>query len=147
MASYGLGARTIVNSAAAAACEVRATSANKPRIMEFSFMQTAAPSAAATYGLGRPAAIGVAPSTDAAEQDEVDASGINALARIAVAWGTAPTAPANFFRRWSVPATAGAGVIWSFPKGLSIGLSSSVVLWLIATPTPSLLDVSCVVDE
>jgi len=47
----------------------------------------------------------------------------------ALAWGTGPTVPANFFRGIALPANQGAGVIWQFPRGLAVPSSSSVVLW------------------
>lgn len=147
MATYALGARTIQTAAATAACEIRATSANKPRVMEIGFTQTAAPTTATTYALGRPAAIGLAPVTTTYELDEVDKSGIDALANIATAWGTAPTVPVNFFRRVTANNIAGVGMIWTAARGMLINVSTSLVLWLVTTPTPSFLDVWCVVDE
>jgi hypothetical protein len=116
--------------------------------MELGFSQSgSAPTAAGVYGLGRPAAIGVAPVTSTYALDEVDNTGINALANIAVAWGTAPTVPANFFRRATVNNVIGAGMMWVFPRGILINISTSVVLWIILTNTPAQVDIWCVVDE
>jgi hypothetical protein len=53
--------------------------------------------------------------------------------------------PANFMRRAAFPATIGAGIIWTFPRGLGLPISGSIVLWVIATA--SVVDVFAVADE
>ena len=50
-----------------------------------------------------------------------------------LSWGTSPTIPTKFFRRISLPATIGTGVIWTFPKGLVLPVSNSLVLWNLDT--------------
>ena len=64
----------------------------------------------------------------------------------AVAWSVAPTVPTQFFRRVGLPATAGAGVIWTFPRGLILAASASMLLWNLATNSAS-ANVWWVVDE
>lgn len=147
MGTYALGVRTVARNTASAAAEVRATSANTPRLLMLEFTQTAAPTSAAVYGLGRPAAIGIAPSVTVYDLDEQLGASINALANTATAWGTGPTVPANFFRRCTVNNIAGAGQRWNFPRGLLIAVSTSLVLWIISTQTPSDLDLHGLVDE
>jgi hypothetical protein len=117
--------------------------------MEFGFTQTGTvPTNPGVYGVGRSAAIGIAPTTTTYALDATVNSGIDALANIAVAWGTAPTVPANFFRRCTVNNdAAGRGMMWAFPRGIQLAISTSLVLWIIATMTPSDLDVWAVVDE
>jgi hypothetical protein len=44
------------------------------------------------------------------------------------AWTTAPTA-GTALRRMVLPATIGAGVIWTFPNGLVLPTSSFFVVW------------------
>ena len=143
MAIYSLSQRTTSGTAATAAWEVRSTSTNKPKMMEMSFTQVAA--TASVFGIGRPAAIGVTPTTPQTFLDEQDGNGPTGLTTAAVAWGTGPTVPANFFRRVAMPATIGAGFVWTFPRGLGIPISGSIVLWVIATA--SVVDASAVVDE
>ena len=91
---------------------------------------TLAAATVSTFGLGRPAAKGVTPTSpvnfQVEDPNDILASGV---VQSALAWGTDPTIPANFFRRMSLPATVGVGVIWSFPKGLVIPVSSSIVIW------------------
>ena len=85
---------------------------------------------ASTFGLGVPQAQGVTPAglVDFEPEDPADviATGI---VRSALSWATSPTVPSKFYRRISLPATIGTGVIWTFPKGLTMAVSSSLVLW------------------
>ena len=99
---------------------------------------------ASVYGLGRPGAIGVTPTSPVAVLPE-DSANPGGTVQSALAWGTGPTAPTNFFRRIGLPATIGTGVIWTFPKGLVIPVSSSIVLWNLAAN--GVVDAYVVVDE
>ena len=65
MSLYGLSQRTTATAAASASWEVRSASTNKPRLMEMGISQVTA--VAGTYGMGRPAAIGVTPLSYAAD--------------------------------------------------------------------------------
>ena len=143
MAIYSASQRTTATAAASAAWEVRSASTNKPKIMELGISQVTA--VAGTYGIGRPAAIGVTPTSPVTFLDEGDGNGAAGLSTCAVAWTTGPTVPTNFFRRVTCPATIGAGVIWTFPLGLGLPISSSVVVWIIATAP--VCDVYAVLSE
>lgn len=143
MAVYSAAQRTSSGTAATASWEVRSTSSNKPKLMELGISQNAA--TAGVYGIGRPAAIGVTPTSPVTFLDEQDGNGPTGLTTCAVAWGTGPTVPANFFRRLSCPATIGAGAIFTFPRGLGLPVSGSIVIWVIATAP--VCDVYAVVDE
>jgi hypothetical protein len=110
---YTLGVRTSSGTAATAAWEIyTAATPGRVKLLEFGFFLAAA--TASTYGLGRPQARGDTPTT-------------------ALAWGTGPTVPTAYLRRISLPATVGTGVIWTWPNGLVIPVSSSLVLWNIGT--------------
>lgn len=143
MAIYSLAQRTTITAAAAANWEVRSTSTNKPKLMEIGISQNAA--TAGVYGIGRPGAIGVTPTSPQTFLDEQDGGGPAGNTTAAVAWGTPPTVPTNFFRRISCPATAGAGAIFTFPRGLGLPVSNSIIIWIIATAP--VCDVWGVVDE
>lgn len=143
MALYALSQRTTATSAASASWEVRSTSTNKPKIMELAISQNAA--TAGVYGLGRPGAIGVTPTSPQTFVDEGDGNAPAAQTTAAVAWGTGPTVPTNFNRRVSCANTVGVGVIWTFPRGLGIPISGSIVVWIIATAP--VCDVWAVADE
>jgi hypothetical protein len=131
MSLYGLSQRTSATAAASANWEIRSASTNKPKVMELGISQNAA--TAGVYGFGRPAAIGVTPTSPQNFVAEDDAGAPTSLSTAAVAWTTGPTVPANFNRRISCAATIGVGVIWTFPRGCDIAASNSVIIWIIAT--------------
>lgn len=139
-----LAVRTTGNADATPAWEIR-TGATPGRIKVHEIGIFLAAATATTIGLGYPAAIGVTPTTpvDFVSEDPNDvlASGV---VQSAMAWETAPTIPANFLRRISLPATIGTGVIWTFPEGLTIPVSSGLVLWNLALN--SVLDAYAVVS-
>ncbi len=143
MALYALSQRTTATAAASASWEVRSTSGNKPKIMEMGLSQAAA--TAGTYGIGRPGAIGVTPTSPQTFVDEGDGNAPAGVTTGCVAWGTPPTAPTNFNRRLACAATIGVGAIFTFPRGLGLPISGSVVVWILATAP--VCDVYAVVDE
>lgn len=149
MAIYSLAANSAAVTQGAAACEIRSTSAHKPKIFELGFSQSVLPATTSiSMGIGRPAAIGQNPGGPVKVIDEQDGNGPTALTTMATAWGTAPTVPANFFRRTTVTnATLGTGAIFSFPRGLALAITSSVVLWVITVSSSVGLDMWAVVDE
>lgn len=68
---------------------------------------TLATAVTGVFGVGRPAAAGITPTTPTTF-GPIDGVGDRSMTAIALAWGTSPTAPTLFFRRVSVPATIGA---------------------------------------
>jgi hypothetical protein len=125
---YGLAIRTTGVAIATAAWEIRCNANVRAKIMEFGVFLGAGN--ASTFGLGRPTAIGITPTTPVDFQPNDPADIVNAgQLQSALAWGTGPTAPGSFFRRISMPATTGTGVIWTFPEGLTIPAGGSIVLW------------------
>lgn len=130
MAIYSQGQNTTVVSSAAPAFDMKASATNSPRLMEIGINLGAA--TASTYGLGRPGNDGSVAQTSGLAvlaENPGDPAGNTTTA---VAWGTAPTVPTTFFRRVYLPATIGAGVIWTFPRGLIMIASRGLVLWNIA---------------
>ncbi len=139
-----LGVRTSDGTSGAAAWEIiTGATPGRARVIELGFFLVAA--TATTIGLGRPAAVGITPTTPVdflpEDPNDVVASGV---VQSAVAWGTGPTIPTAFFRRIALPATIGTGVIWTFPEGLVIPVSSSLILWNLASN--SVLDAYAVID-
>jgi hypothetical protein len=131
MAIYSLGVLTTSGTTGAATWEIRTTSTDRAALLELGFFLSAA--TASTFGFGKPAAIGVGPTSPVTLVAE-DASSPAGTTTSALAWGTtAPTAPTNFNRRIGLPATIGVGMIWTFPRGYIIAISSSCVLWNLAT--------------
>lgn len=143
MPQFGMAQRTTNGTAGAAAWEVRAGSATKPRVFELGVSNVAA--TASVFGVGRPGAIGITPTSPQTFVDEGDGDGGTSTTTSAVAWGTGPTVPANFNRRQALAASVGAGTIWTFPRGFGLPKSGSLVLWVIATA--SVVDAYASVDE
>lgn len=142
MAIYSLSNRTTNVTSGVTALELRTASTNRAAIMEIDLFLAAA--TASTYGIGRPQAIGVTPTSPITllAEDPADPVG---TAQTALAWGTPPTIPLNFHRRISLPATIGTGVIWTFPRGLLVAVSTSYVVWNLATN--GVLDLNVIIDE
>lgn len=103
----------------------------RARLMELGI--TLAEATASIFGLGRPQAKGIAPA--AAEDfllmdpSDVLAAGV---VQADTAWDTDPTVPLQFFRRITLPATIGTGIIWTFGDGLIIPVDESLVVWNLA---------------
>jgi hypothetical protein len=142
MALYSLALRTSSGTTGTAAYELIAGSARRPRLMEIGVFLAAA--TASTFGFGTPAAIGVTPTAPVTvlAEDPADPAGSS---KAAVAWATPPTIPAAFYRRIGLPAAIGAGMIWTFPRGIQIPINTSLVLWNLAAN--AVADVYVVVDE
>jgi hypothetical protein len=101
---------------------------------------------ASTYGFGRPGNDGSVAQTSPVLFQAENIADPTGQTGSAVAWGTAPTVPTVHLRRIALPATIGAGVIWTFPRGLTFAVSKGVVIWNLATNAAS-LNVWAVVDE
>jgi hypothetical protein len=141
MALYRMADRTSNVTTAAACFEIRTAASDRARVKELHISLVTA--AATVLGIGRPAAIGVTPTSPKTVLPE-DSAGPAGTVTTAVAWGTGPTVPANFLERFSFPATIGAALIIPFQE-LIIPVSSSLVLWNILGGAT--LDVTVVVDE
>lgn len=100
---------------------------------------------ASTYGLGRSANTPTQTGPVTILQEDPDRP--NMTSTMAVAWSVAPTVPANFHRRASLPTTIGAGMLWTFPRGLVMsGGGASMLVWNIATNANN-MNFHFVVDE
>lgn len=142
MAIYSVANRTTSGTSATAALEARSTSTDRPKLMEMGIFLAAG--TASQYGLGRPQAIGVTPTSPVTVQAE-DPGDPAGTVTTALAWGTGPTVPLQFFRRWSSSSNVGNGIYWVFPRGLGIPISFSLVLWNIGTN--GVVDCHIVIDE
>jgi hypothetical protein len=122
-----LGFLSTVATNGAPAAELRTDANTRARIREIGMFIGSA--TGSQYGIGRPAARGVTPTApkDFLPYDVGDLF-ISGAFQSAVAWGTAPTIPSDFFRRIALPGTVGAGVILTFDD-LIIPASGSIVFW------------------
>lgn len=149
MAIYTAAGRTSA-STAVAALELRTAATDRIYIKEMGFF-VAGVAGAYNFGIGRPTAIGVTPTANTAIVPlPLDSGAPATTAVMAIAWGTAPTAPVNavYMRRINLPATLGAGVIWTFQDPLIVPVSSSLAVFLLSAPTASsFLDYYIVFDD
>ena len=142
MALASLALRTTTFTATTSACwELRSAASVRPKVLELSIIQ--ATGTACSYGLGRPQAIGVTPVNVLMQRD--DPNDAAATSNGSLSWGTSPTVPLIYHRRWNSAATIGVGVVWTFPRGLVIPASNSIVIWNITTTVAC--DVNVATDE
>lgn len=143
MSTYSIALRTSNVTINQSMVEIIAGATLSPRVMEIGFTITTATSIA--VGLGRPTAAGITPGTISTFQAEQSTADPAAKTTAALTWATSPTAPTNYLRRFFTPATIGAGVIWTFPRGLQIPPSGTLVLHNITAGAVS--DFWAVIDE
>lgn len=143
MAIMSLSLRSTVTTIAAAAWAALSPSTNEAAVMEVRYVNGAA--TASVIGVGRS---GNTPTLSAGvaflAEDEGRPAGVT---QAGVAFGTAPTVPANFFRRASIAAVIGVGIVYTFPRGLVLAAAGAgLVVWNI-TANSAVVDIDCVVDE
>lgn len=145
MSISSLGLQTVNFTASQACVEYRSVAAIAPRLIEFSFVVQGT-GTIQSIGLGRPATVGVSPVNSLFQRD-VPATSTDPASTTngAIAWSAPPTSPLIFHRRWSCAAISGVGVIWVFPRGLIIPVSSSLVCFNITATVAAI--VNAVVDE
>lgn len=145
MAIFSIASRTSAVTSGAAALEIIAASGVGYRLLEIGITLNAG--TASAFGLGAEIAAnkGITPTSPqtvlAEDQNNLTAGNTTT----AMAWATGPVVPPNFYRRCSLPSTVGAGIIWTFPRGIMVPKNTSLVLWNLSTV--SIADVWVVVDE
>lgn len=141
MAIYSLAQRTTNTTINNACVEWRASASNRPKVLEVSWISATA--TAVSIGLGRPGAIGVTPVNVLFQAD--DPGEAASVTNGSLSWGTSPTAPSIYHRRTNTSASIGTGIVWTFPRGLIIPASGSLVIFNITASVAA--DVNCVIDE
>lgn len=142
MAIGSIGVRTSNLTITQASAEIRTTAAVRATILELSLIQVTG--TAQSLGLGRPQAQGVTPGTISTPIRDEPGSPV-CVTTMNLTWGTSPTVPLVFARRWNSAATIGVGIIWTFPRGFVIPVSASLVVWNITTALAC--DLNVVHDE
>lgn len=106
--------------------QVRTTSSKDIRIWEIGVFASTA--VALSVGLIRSLTVGATFTTISPVADDTSAGAATVLVDTAIT--TQPTITANtYLRKVVLPATIGAGVIWSFPMGVVVPVSSGMLLW------------------
>ncbi len=120
--------------------EVIASATNAYKLMETGLSIAAATTS--IYLFGFPAAIGLTPATTAAFVFEDGGNTSTPGTLTALTWATSPTPPTVPSRRIVLPGTIGAGVVWTFPRGLAVlkaktlaysnsGTTSAANIWFV----------------
>lgn len=117
MALYSLGNKTIVG-VPSIALEVISGANVGFRLLELCAANT---STATNSGLSlsMTSAASVTPTSPANLIAEDPGNNVASNTTTAVAWATAPTPNAIYFRRYTIQTTLGSGVIWNFPRGIT----------------------------
>jgi len=151
MSMYSWAYRTTVVAAGSAFVEINTPSTLGIKIFEIGI--TNVTGNAGVVGLARPLAAAITQSTVTSPIAEQDTGLPTAKTTMCTAWGTAPTTPAAtavFYRRACFIAQIGAGIVWTFPRGLYVPPSATgtnaLCLHSIAATT-GFLDVWIVLDE
>jgi len=137
MSYHSLGVRTTNVTTGNACLEIINDGTSTVKLLELTI--TMAATTASTFGIGRPAAKGITPTSPVVLAPE-DSSVPDSLVKAALAWGTGPTIPAKFFKRTSLPATVGAGRVIAFPKGISIPVGGTLIIWNLSATGVSDID-------
>jgi len=131
MALYSIAVATFANSTVRPANTVNAvatllsTSTVVPVVFEIGTMLSAAN--ATNHGIGHPGA-GTTLGNAANGQPE-DMSQANSTIQVGTTWSSYPTAPSNFFRRAAFPAVRGAGIVYTFVRGITLPVSNSLCIY------------------
>lgn len=129
MSMYSLTVRTLNTLAGQACWEIYTPPTLEIKIFEIGISNIAATTT--VVGLAKPAVAGVGPLLPTSFIAEQDSGLPTSQTLSAVSWSTsAPTVPtAGFNRRASIVGAIGAGVLWTFPKGLYIPSSTSMCIF------------------
>lgn len=143
MAIFSLSLRTTVTTTGAAAWAALSPSTNEAAVMELRYVNGAA--TASVIGVGRSANTPTLTGGVAfLAEDEGRPAGVT---QAAVAFGTAPTVPTNFFRRASIAAVIGVGIVYTFPRGIVLAAAGAAILVWNITTNSAVVDIDCVADE
>jgi hypothetical protein len=146
MAIYTMADRTSNITTGAACFEIRTAATQRAIIKAIKISLVTG--AATVIGVGRPAAIGVTPTSPKTVLP-YDNNAPTGNTTTAVAWATGPTVPANYLDRFSFPATIGSGIMMPYEyrdtNGIIIPVSGSLVIWNILGGAT--LDIGIVIDE
>ena len=143
MAIYSLALRSTVTTIAAASHAALSPATNEAAVMEYGYFNGAA--TACVVGLGRSA--NTPTLTGGVAFLAEDEGRPTALTQAAVAFGTAPTVPTQFFRRFSLAALVGAAVVFTVPRGVVLAAAGAAFTTWNITANSAVIDVHMVVDE
>lgn len=138
MSLYSIAQRGTATTSANAVTDMAVSTGVRPRLMEMGVFLGAV--TASTYSLRRTSAIGTRTTPTALlAEDPADPvlTGIT-LVDSAIAFSVEPTELATKIRAVGLPAAIGAGMVWTFPRGLVLAISLSFVIINDATNSAAL---------
>jgi hypothetical protein len=127
---YSVATSKTTGAAAGLIAEVRTSSTRDARVFEIGV--TAETAVAGTIGLVRATNAGTTPGgavVPTADDPNAAATGVN----LYTTYGTEPTQAAVYLRRFAASAAIGAGVVWTFPRGLVIGTTGGLLIRQLST--------------
>lgn len=145
MPTFTAGATTPAAGTAAAYATINTGANRRAFVREMGLSTTAA--TASSIGFGIPANTPVTTTTQTPQpHDPADAA---STALLGTAWSTAPTAPTTFWRKFTLGAAVGAGVIWklALDERMVLAKSTWMTWWNYGGATASALDMYCEYDE
>jgi hypothetical protein len=137
--SKGKASAAVAVTAGGILAELAANATNRVKLRELGVFMNSAAGGAVTVGLGRPGNTPAGGTADLGVAEDLVDTQVAQTSLITAGWGTAPTVPTLIYRQIVLPATVGAGVIWSWAPGdeLCLGLTRNLglVLWALAQGT------------
>lgn len=146
MALYSAAVSKAAPTTGTAAAMIRPASTDDVQVREIGVFNSTA--VASSIGLIRSATTGT-PSTSALVQAQ-DSARPAGTCNIDSAWSVAATIGSVYMRKIVLPATIGAGVIWTFGQGemwAKGGATTQLLLWNFGAGTAAALEIYVVIDE
>lgn len=138
MSIASAAARTTVTSAASVSSAMRNETV-RVALLEMQITQVNA--TAQSLGLYVPGAGLESVSTSVTFQRD-DSADPSATTLLVTAWSPAPAGPSSYMRRWNSAASAGLGVVWTFPRAIV-----SQLAYVYNVSAGDVYDVSMTIDE
>lgn len=146
MSIYSASATKTSGAAAGWVFQLRQPATNRDiRLYEIGLYSTTA--AAGTYGLTRSSTVGATFTTTflGTAHDPQSAAGTGTIDTV-ITTAPVPVSTTNFWRTAVFPATAGSGVIWTFPNGVAANAGSGFIIYQTSAVAVG-LNVYCCWDE
>lgn len=143
MALYSVSAKTTFVYPGPA-WELKAGASRRPRILELGINVALGTTANPCY-IGWSSSPGTqsSPVSLLAENPDDPAS----VCTVAVAWSVNPSVPSTFLRVWCPSSSIKECILWTFPEGIPISSSFSLILWNTVLAGGASYNVHVVVDE
>jgi hypothetical protein len=134
MQKYELSASVATTTAANTLTMLLASGTARPDIREISAFVSVAGTGLCEIGIGRAPTTGTTPTANLGQP--LNAADPAATCSWVTTWATKPVTPTTFFKRFTLPAVIGAGVVWSWEANeFDVPQSGGVSLFMISAPT------------